>query len=65
MTDTIEIDGLRKRYGDRVAVHELDLRVRAGLRGIHAPDDAEHPDDVDDGQCPPAGEKTRGKPRAN
>lgn len=41
MTDTIEIDGLRKRYGDRVAVHELDLRVRAGsVFGLIGPNGA-------------------------
>ena len=30
MTDTIEIDRLQKRYGGRIALHELDLHVRPG-----------------------------------
>ena len=30
MTDTIEIDRLQKRYGSRIALHELDLHVRPG-----------------------------------
>ncbi|MDN3445831.1 ABC transporter ATP-binding protein [Microbacterium sp. APC 3901] len=30
MTDTIEIDRLHKRYGSRIALHELDLHVRPG-----------------------------------
>lgn len=41
MTDTIEIARLHKRYGNRVALHELDLRVRPGtVFGLIGPNGA-------------------------
>lgn len=41
MTDTIEIHRLHKRYGSRVALHELDLRVRPGtVFGLIGPNGA-------------------------
>ncbi|MFJ4223634.1 ABC transporter ATP-binding protein [Microbacterium sp. NPDC089695] len=41
MTDAIEIQRLHKRYGHRVAVHELDLRVRPGtVFGLIGPNGA-------------------------
>ncbi|MFJ4015112.1 ABC transporter ATP-binding protein [Microbacterium sp. NPDC090014] len=41
MTDTIEIERLHKRYGSRVALHELDLRVRPGtVFGLIGPNGA-------------------------
>nr|WP_201470403.1 ABC transporter ATP-binding protein [Microbacterium hydrocarbonoxydans] len=41
MTDTIEIECLHKRYGSRVALHELDLRVRPGtVFGLIGPNGA-------------------------
>lgn len=41
MTDAIEIQRLHKRYGHRVALHELDLRVRPGtVFGLIGPNGA-------------------------
>lgn len=41
MTDTIEIDRLHKRYGRRIALHELDLHVRPGtVFGLIGPNGA-------------------------
>ncbi len=41
MTDTIEIDRLQKRYGSRIALHELDLHVRPGtVFGLIGPNGA-------------------------
>ena len=41
MTDIIEIDRLHKRYGRRVALHELDLHVRPGtVFGLIGPNGA-------------------------
>jgi len=41
MTDTIEIERLHKRFGSRVALHELDLRVRPGtVFGLIGPNGA-------------------------
>lgn len=41
MTDTIEIDRLHKRYGGRIALHELDLHVRPGtVFGLIGPNGA-------------------------
>ncbi|WP_067116344.1 ABC transporter ATP-binding protein [Microbacterium sp. H83] len=41
MSDTIEVDQLHKRYGSRIAVHELDLRVRPGtVFGLIGPNGA-------------------------
>ena len=41
MTDTIRIDRLHKRYGSRIALHELDLRVRPGtVFGLIGPNGA-------------------------
>ncbi|MFJ4998722.1 ABC transporter ATP-binding protein [Microbacterium sp. NPDC088619] len=41
MTDTIEIDRLNKRYGSRIALHELELRVRPGtVFGLIGPNGA-------------------------
>ncbi|WP_341956074.1 ABC transporter ATP-binding protein [Microbacterium sp. LWH13-1.2] len=41
MTDTIEIDRLHKRYGSRIALHELDLHVRPGtVFGLIGPNGA-------------------------
>ncbi|MGW8482495.1 ABC transporter ATP-binding protein [Microbacterium sp. NPDC055903] len=41
MDDAIAIEGLRKRYGDRIAVHALDLHVRPGtVFGLIGPNGA-------------------------
>lgn len=41
MTDTVEIERLHKRYGTRVALHELDLHVRQGtVFGLIGPNGA-------------------------
>lgn len=41
MTDTIEVHTLHKRYGHRVALHELDLHVRPGtVFGLIGPNGA-------------------------
>ncbi|SEB36657.1 ABC transporter ATP-binding protein [Microbacterium hydrocarbonoxydans] len=41
MTSTIEIDRLHKRYGTRIALHELDLAVRPGtVFGLIGPNGA-------------------------
>ena len=41
MTDIIEIEGLHKRYGSRIALHELDLHVRPGtVFGLIGPNGA-------------------------
>lgn len=41
MTDTVEARGLHKRYGQNVALHELDLRVRPGtVFGLIGPNGA-------------------------
>ena len=41
MTDTIEIDRLQKRFGGRIALHELDLHVRPGtVFGLIGPNGA-------------------------
>lgn len=41
MTDTIDVHALHKRYGDRVALHQLDLHVRPGtVFGLIGPNGA-------------------------